>query len=263
VEVTLPSIPALDHWFREDISFAVAGLIQAINAETDTGIRDALRVALSSILVRVSRQESDTRYAAVEHSLDVREVAKLFIASAESIERGAAEAWGGLLPQSNVKIINKDILAVTKADIGARISLVVSSPPYPNAYEYWLYHKYRMYWLGMDPIAVRANEIGARPNYFKRNPQTAEDFERQIETVFRLLYQVIVAGGHACFQVGNSVIRGEHIDNAEIFSRVAASGGFERVAMMTREIPRSRKAFNLSHARINEERILVFRRAQT
>jgi DNA modification methylase len=260
VAVSLPEIPALAHWFREDISFAIAGLVQAIDAEDDEDTRDALRIALSSILVRVSRQESDTRYAAVEHSLDATDVTTGFLAAARNVERSAAATWAALSKKNDVRIINKDILAVTPADVGARVSLVVSSPPYPNAYEYWLYHKYRMYWLGMDPIAVREKEIGARPHYFKKNPQTAGDFESQIRKLFRLLHAVVVSGGHACFQVGNSVIRGEPIDNAEIFSRVAGSTGFELVAAMKREIPKSRKAFNLSHARINEERILVFRR---
>ena len=52
---------------------------------------------------------------------------------------------------------------------------LVTSPPYPNAYEYWLYHKYRMYWLGFDPIPIRENEIGARPHYFKTNHQDETD----------------------------------------------------------------------------------------
>lgn len=263
VAVSLPNIPALAHWFREDISLAIAALLQAIDAEDDDDIRDALRIALSSILVRVSRQESDTRYAAVEHSLAVTVVIKGFLAAAENIERGAAAAWADSDLRNEVKIINKDILSVTTADITLPVSLVVSSPPYPNAYEYWLYHKYRMYWLGMDPIAVRDKEIGARPHYFKKNPQTAADFETQVGTLFRLLHAVIVAGGHACFQVGNSVIRGETVDNAEIFERAARSTNFELVAAMKREIPKSRKSFNLSHARINEERILVFRRQES
>ena len=89
-----------------------------------------------------------------------------------------------------------------------RIAAAVFSPPYPNAYEYWLYHKYRMYWLGMDPISVREREIGARPNYFKKNPHTAADFECQMGRVFALLARVVVPGGHACFQVGDSIIRG-------------------------------------------------------
>jgi site-specific DNA-methyltransferase (cytosine-N4-specific) len=156
-------------------------------------------------------------------------------------------------------VLHHDVLTVEPAAIGRRVSLVVTSPPYPNAYEYWLYHKYRMFWLGMDPLAMREREIGARPHYFKRNPQTAADFERQMSTVFGLLSRVVVPGGHVCFQIGNSVIRGEAVDNAALLRRVAPPVGFAEVAAMSRAIPRNRKAFNLHHARICREDVLVFR----
>ena len=60
----------------------------------------------------------------------------------------------------------------------------MTSPPYPNAYEYWLYHKYRMYWLGMDPIAVRQQEIGARPHYFRSTIKMNMILSDRWETVF-------------------------------------------------------------------------------
>jgi DNA modification methylase len=185
-----------------------------------------------------------------------------FLHAAINISRGLEATWVGSLPAGPVTVIHKDILKVTSADIGRGVSLVVTSPPYPNAYEYWLYHKYRMYWLGMDPLAVRTDEIGARLHYFKAKPQTAVDFERQMNAVFALLAEVVVPDGHACFQVGDSVIRGDKIDNTDLFRRVAGGNGFDEVASMTRSIPRNRKAFNLHHARINEERILVFRRRE-
>jgi site-specific DNA-methyltransferase (cytosine-N4-specific) len=255
----LPQIPGVDHWFKLEIQVALAGLLRAIAAEADEDLRDALRVALSSIVVRVSNQESDTRYAAIEKLVSPASVVALFLRAAHSLDRSVSETWPGLLPTPRVDILNRDILTVRPEDISRRVSLVVTSPPYPNAYEYWLYHKYRMYWLGMDPIAVRAREIGARPNYFKRNPQSAADFEHQMGDVFGLLSQVMVGRGHACFQVGNSVIRGELIDNAALLRRAAEPRGFRPVAEMSREIPAHRKAFNASHARIKVENLIVFR----
>jgi DNA modification methylase len=158
-----------------------------------------------------------------------------------------------------VKVINKDVLKVRSEDIGCPVSLVVTSPPYPNAYEYWLYHKYRMYWLGMDPLGVREKEIGARPHYFKKNPHTPADFERQMGEVFALLAGVLISGGHACFQVGNSLIRGELIDNAAALRRAAEAHGFRLVASMTRDIPIFKKAFNPRNSRIRREDVLVLR----
>jgi DNA modification methylase len=256
----VPEIPAVDHWFDPEIQRSLASLVGAIDDEADPDTRDALRVALSSIIVRVSRQESDTRYAAIDKRVSESDVVRGFLQAAKNISIALETTWNSLFPPAFVRIINQDILAVNGADVMRPVSVVVTSPPYPNAYEYWLYHKYRMFWLGMDPVGVREKEIGARPHYHRRNPQTAADFERQMSSVFRLLHEVVVPGGHACFQVGSSVIRGEHIDNAALLQRAAGSAGFSTVRIFAREIPKTRKAFNLAHARINSESILIFRR---
>jgi site-specific DNA-methyltransferase (cytosine-N4-specific) len=84
------------------------------------------------------------------------------------------------------RIIEADTLAITEQDIAANVGLVITSPPYPNAYEYWLYHKYRMWWLGFDPLAVKEKEIGARAHFFKKNHHTAELFVEQMRTTFKL-----------------------------------------------------------------------------
>jgi DNA modification methylase len=257
--VPTPTIPAIDHWFKHEVQRALAALVSTIADERDTDRRDALRTALSGIIVRVSNQDSDTRYAAVAKDVTEADVYERFVVAAWSIEHAVRATWGRLAQRPSVEVLHHDVLTVEPSAIGRRVSLVVTSPPYPNAYEYWLYHKYRMFWLGMDPLAVREREIGARPHYFKRNPQTAADFERQMGTVFGLLSRVVVPGGHVCFQIGNSVIRGEDVDNAALLRRVASPAGFAEVAAMSRAIPRNRKAFNLHHARICREDVLVFR----
>lgn len=61
----VPSIPNLNHWFKEPIQRALAPLMNAIDGAPPEN-RDFLRLAASSIIVRVSNQDSDTRYAAVE-----------------------------------------------------------------------------------------------------------------------------------------------------------------------------------------------------
>lgn len=257
-EAVVPSIPAIDHWFQQDVQRALTTLVSAIDEEQDVDWRDAFRVALSSIIVRVSNQESDTRYAAVPKGVTEDDVYRRFVAASRTLGSASAKTWR-LHRRPSVTIVNQDVLTVDPDLIGRRVSLVVTSPPYPNAYEYWLYHKYRMFWLGMDPIYMREREIGARPHYFKRNPQTAADFERQMARVFDLLAHVVVVGGHVCFQIGNSVIRGESIDNSELLRRVSRKSGFREVAAMKRDIPRHRKSFNPKHARISGEDVLVFR----
>ena len=170
-----------------DVQIALAALISSIDAEEETDIRDALRVALSSIIVQVSNQRSDTRYAAIDKNVDVQTVFEKFDKAAKNVADALLSIQDSLFSRlGQAAVLNQDTLRVTPDQIPATIGLVITSPPYPNAYEYWLYHKYRMYWLGMDPLAVRAREIGQR-HYFKTNHQNEHDFEKQMRTTLALV----------------------------------------------------------------------------
>lgn len=251
----IPRIPNLDHWFEAHVQKALAAISGAI-AEAPTRHQELLRLALSSIIVRVSNQESDTRYAAIKKSVTSENVFVVF-------ERAARQTAKALLersyPLTDVEVIEADTLSVTPDQIGRRVSLVITSPPYPNAYEYWLYHKYRMWWLGLDPLAVKEREIGARAHFFKRNHHTAADFVRQMAATFRLLSSVMMPGGYACFVVGRSKIHGEIVDNARIIEEAGSKCGFKRVFAVDRVLSPTRKSFNLSHANIKTETVLVMR----
>ncbi len=255
---TVPSLPNLDHWFGVAVQIALAALVQAIDAEvSDTNV-DALRLALSRIVVRVSRQESDTRYAAIEKRISSDDVFAAYQAAVVDIDRALLARDWALQP---CHIVEADILAATRGDIGLEpVGLVVTSPPYPNAYEYWLYHKYRMWWLGFDPIAVKTKEIGARAHFFGASRHTAETFEQQMAVTFALIDEALVPGGHACFVVGRSKIHGQIVDNANTLRKLAASLRYAEVLDVERPLNSRRKSFNLSHANIRTEFVLAFRK---
>jgi len=250
-------IPNIDHWFKADIQDAIAALLRELPAVEDVTTHDALRLALSSILVRVSNQDSDTRYAAVEKSISREDVFTLFVAAAEKLNRALAARTWAIIP---AKVIEANTLIVSPAEIGGKVGLVVTSPPYPNAYEYWLYHKYRMWWLGYNPLAVKEQEIGARAHFFKRNHHTEEQFWDQMRDTFKLIAKVLVKNGYACFVIGRSKIHGKIIDNANIIQAVAAEHCFSTSARVERTISSTRKSFNLSHANIKTETVLVLQK---
>lgn len=255
--ISIPVIPNLDHWFKADVQKALSAIISEISTSCVTDdVRSALQLSLSSIIVRVSNQESDTRYAAVEKSVSAQDVFKLFYSACKKLAYVKQELS---FPVPS-RVIEKDILAISPDDIGQKVGLVITSPPYPNAYEYWLYHKYRMWWLGYDPISVRSFEIGARPHYQKKNGQTEKDFADQMSRVFSLFKEIVVEDGHICIVIGRSIIKGREIDNAELMSQTAKEHGFELLAKIPREIASTRKSFNLSYGKITTEHIMIFRR---
>lgn len=254
--VKIPTIPNLDHWFKSDIQKALSSVLQQIELLDDNITKNGLKLALSSIIVRVSNQESDTRYAAVDNNFTANDVFDSFLCACKKLN--AAKQDSSYFAYS--KIINQDILKITPLDISKEVGLVITSPPYPNAYEYWLYHKYRMWWLGFDPIKVRTFEIGARPHYQKKNGQTEEDFKRQMSTVFDLLSDILIQNGHICFVVGRSIIKGKEIDNAELIRDIALKHKLTCVANIEREIASTKKSFNLKYGKIKTENILIFRK---
>lgn len=255
---TVLNIPNLDHWFADDVREALAALLTAIEKLSPPSCLDFLRAALSSIIVRVSNQESDTRYAAVTKQIRRDDVFDEFSLSCAKLHKALLHRNYTLSPAI---VLEKDILAAKPSEITLPIGLIVTSPPYPNAYEYWLYHKYRMWWLGFDPIDVRSKEIGARPHYFKKNHQTELDFARQMETALKLMVAVLAPTGHICILVGRSKIHGRIIDNALLLRTAAQRQGLKLLDQRERVIQATRKSFNLSHANIKTETLLVFGKA--
>jgi site-specific DNA-methyltransferase (cytosine-N4-specific) len=252
-----PPIPNLDHWFKIEVQDALTRLTATIDELPDGPVADILRLALSSIIVRVSNQDSDTRYAAVLKSVGYEDV---FVAYQRAVTKVVSALEGRSYDLCQAEIIEADTLNVEPERIG-KIGLVITSPPYPNAYEYWLYHKYRMWWLGKNPVDVKSKEIGARAHFFKgKSSHTADDFERQMTSTFDLLSRAMLDGAYACFVVGRSRIRGEVVDNAEIIRRSSAEMGFQHVASIDRNIASTKKSFNLSHANIKTETIVVVRK---
>lgn len=255
--VNIPNIKNLDHWFKKDIQKKVSILIEKINHVTHPDLRDALNFCLSSNLVRLSNQDSDTRYAAVEKNIKGEDVFSLFIKTAEKLDKAKNSQE---INESSI-VINKNSLLLESADLPKKIGLTITSPPYPNAYEYWLYHKYRMWWLGYDAEKVKIDEIGARPHYFKKNPQTADDFINQMETLFEFLYTNSEKGAYSVFIIGRSKIHGEIINNELIVENAGVKSGFSHVTTLKRTVKSSRKSFNLSHARIKEEFIVIHQKS--
>lgn len=255
-------IPRLDHWFSPVAQHALAGATAYVSSLADDDPwRVRLATALSSVVVRISRQESDTRYAAIDKQV-----------SAESIDRALGDAVdrvgraGFLLSHQVPGRIDATVVTGEAAQIdrhvGAEgVGAAIFSPPYPNAYEYWLYHKYRMYWLGFDPLAVRGAEIGARPFYSGSGRLTERDFARQMGEVLTALRRVLRADGIVVAVVGDSRIRGRLVDNREVMVGAAERAGLRPIASTPRTIRRTRRSFNLAVARAKTEHVLLFGRS--
>jgi len=254
-------IPRLDHWFPSYAQVALSGAVRYVRSlPLEDPWRDRVAASVSAATVKVSRQDSDTRYAAIEKAGDQVSVAK---ALGDALAKTAAWLQTHAIPANSPATVEVKVGDARRLSgvPDESVSVTCFSPPYPNAYEYWLYHKYRMYWLGFDAVAVREAEIGARPHYSKKNGLTEVDFARQMGEVFDELARVSRPGAKTVVVVGDSVIGGRQIDNGTLLSDVATSSGFTVDYQGARDIAMTRSSFNRAHSRGRRtEHVLVFSR---
>jgi site-specific DNA-methyltransferase (cytosine-N4-specific) len=257
----VPEIPRLDHWFQPDVAAAMSCITTEIEKlESGSKMKDFLCLSLSAITVRVSNQESETRYAALDKGLDSSDVFRLFEKSAMSIAAKFQRSDTLFSYRTGRgEVIQSDSREIGKIEMPP-ISLVVTSPPYPNAFEYWLYNKYRMYWLGFDPIHVRKREFGARPHYVSSNGDSINDFLEQMTTTFEGTSRHLINGAYVVILVASECrIRGQVHDLPARLEEALQRISYKPLTQIRRRIPRTRKAFNPDIGSIESETLLFLR----
>ena len=253
-----PDSRSIHFWFNPGVTEELAEIrAWCISLSSDSAKNFALAV-FSSIIVAVSKQDSDTRYVRREKNVNAGDVFLRFGRGLHSSLKASIAFGKECGGSTTTRVLNANVL--TGPDIG-QVDIVITSPPYPNAYSYHLYHMTRMLWLGMDQQKFKVEEIGSHRKYSTNsaNGATADTFRAEMRTVFLWLARHLCAEGYVCFVVGDSIIRGKKIDNASLIVDTAADCGYEKVARLQRTIQATKKAFNPSIGKIKEESILILR----
>jgi SAM-dependent methyltransferase len=209
------------HWFAKHVLRDLEKILSWIDLYKDVRIKTWLRLSLSRIVNRVSRQDSETRYVAVDRRID----------PGETFERFADSAAATLSMLRDRSALSADIV-VGQAEIRSGIPLkdgsvdrIVTSPPYANSMDYYLYHKQRMNVLGYDFKQAQNMEIGSRHEYSSQRAPAQKWFSdyRQSLRDFR---RVLREGGDAIVIIGDSQIAGKKVDAAELTAAIATDLGF-------------------------------------
>ncbi|MGH7194083.1 MAG: DNA methyltransferase, partial [Candidatus Saccharimonadales bacterium] len=141
----------------------------------------------------------------------------------------------------------------------ATAGIIVTSPPYPNAYDYHLYHRFRLFWLGADPGELRRVEVGSHlKNQSIADPGSA--YLADMRKVFECCFDVLQAGRYAAFVVGDGLIKGTTFESARELRVVAEEVGFEYVITINRNLPQQRRSVTKPGRRLSQEQILLLRR---
>ena len=80
--IEVKKIDGLDHWFQMNVAEELTHILNLITKLDNENVKDFLKIVLSSIIVRVSNQESDTRFAAKNKKTPNNFTFKLFFSRA-------------------------------------------------------------------------------------------------------------------------------------------------------------------------------------
>jgi DNA methylase len=247
----------LKFWFSEDIARELSALRLFCQREQDSACRNVMEMCLSAIVVAVSWQDSDTRYVRREKKLEAGTPTRLFRKRLVAATTALADGAASFLQSGDVFGCDARLIDYAGAET---VKLAITSPPYPNAWSYHLYHQNRILWLGGDPWEFKAQEIGHHRSYSAAAGEGEGDFRRDMTRSLAGVRKALRQDGHAVVVVGDSVVRGELIRNDEVLIRAGTDAGLRFVNCFDRVINPKRKAFNPSIGKIKHEHVLVFAR---
>ena len=189
----------MPHVFRE-----LVGLREEIEGEAEP-IRGALLLVLSSILVKVSRDKSDTSRGTVERAIGKGNPSRLFARKTEELARGMAAFAAAVPPGTPAPDVRVGDARRLDHVRDRSVDIILTSPPYLGTYDYAEHHARRFGWLGLDARRFAETEIGARRG--TKDPAKAlADWQRDVDAFVAEFARVLRPTGLAFINIGDSAV---------------------------------------------------------
>lgn len=219
--------------FDAHILLELDSLRAGIRDVADARVREALQLAMSAILVKVSRRASDTAGHEVQRRIAAGYPSKLFVKKTDELARRFAALERLLLPAGEVKSARVTLEDATRLPSvkAATIDAIVTSPPYVATYDYLAHHALRMRWLELDPSAFSAGETGSRRRYARIDAAEAKvAWTRELTAIVRAMARVCRKGGRIALLIADSAVQDQALRADALVTEVAEAAGLEVVA---------------------------------
>lgn len=221
--VRVPEFLNRDHWFQKNIQMELALIRSEAMGVKDLSAREFCLLALSAIIVKVSNQDSETRWAAVPKGLKDGAAFTAFLAKLGDMVARITEY--ARLTAGATRVIEQTV--ESRFPIRSEwVDLIVTSPPYMNSFDYYLYHKLRCYWLGFDHYKVQAAEIGSRNKHCDQS-EGSDVYSKSMARFFEESFRALKRRGFATIVVGDAIFRGQVVDMLPVFQRLGKESGFQ------------------------------------
>ena len=136
-----PPAKVCEFWFLPHVVEELAELRLLIDRVPGAAPRTLCMVTLAAIIVSVSKQDSDTRYVRRDKAVEPGDTVRRYLGQLDAAALATREMSDLVEERLSCRVLEADVL---EAPATAPFDLVVTSPPYPNAYSYHLYHRSRL-----------------------------------------------------------------------------------------------------------------------
>lgn len=239
------------YWFSPIILNRLAALKGLILNEREP-IQTLLISIFSSIVVRVSYQDSDTRYARKLRHFQEDEVDRAFYSKLRDILVQLPEV---IVPGRTEVIVEQTDARHVPFIKSDSISLIVTSPPYLNAYDYHKYHRQRLHWIGGNVEFARDREIGSHDEFTKNNAKP-DGYFSDMDKCFEEWARVLKKGGRCLIVVGDAIVSKQPVYVADRFIELLGARGLILDKRCIRTLHSTKRAFNVRNSRISHEHVL-------
>jgi 23S rRNA G2445 N2-methylase RlmL len=294
-DLSVPDIPRIQHWFRRYVIIDLGRIFQAIDGlGAAPEYRDWLRIVVASIIRNASNADpvpvSGLEVTAHMRRLDEagRIVDPVTLVDRALTRAAAANAAYVAARNSHVVVSQADAASL---QLPIKPDVLITSPPYQNAVDYYRRHQLEMFWLGLTK--THAERLKLLPRYIGKhrvaasNPvfQTAwtpsSDAQRWLDTmqdadegrardfraymtsmdqVFHRWHELLAGDARAVCVVGRSNWQGAGIPTEQLFIELAADR-FALEEHLTYPVKNRYMSYTRRNgANIDEEHVLVFKR---
>lgn len=258
LDIEVPDFPNRSHWFQENVCKELANLKNKINLIENSNVKDLLLCAFSKIIVKVSNQDSEVRYTAKNKNHPNGAVYNLFIETLLSyIETLKSNEYSIL---AKTEIFNGDSLSALKNFTDNHFDFVMTSPPYINTFDYYLYHKLRMFWLDYDHRPIRKKEIGNHHRIDTKDFTTARnEYVEAMRLIINELSRVAKPKSKFVMIIGDGIVDGVTIDMSRVVSEICTQSNFKIQSIESVNLSENTRSFNkkFSNAPKKEHNIIL------
>jgi DNA modification methylase len=287
----------INYWFDARARKQLGALSAEISTITDRAIRDVLWCGFSRLII--TKQAGASRAMDLSHSRPHRSFDRGQIVPFEKFIEAVERVLDGCLDRKDrnlgpaARAIEGDARNLP-IETGS-IDLVLTSPPYLNAIDYFRCSKFTLVWMGHSVGSLRklrAHSVGSEVGHYvaddrqiralisnlnldpalsRRHDAILEKYVRDMRGCLLEVSRVLNENGRAIYVVGENTVRGTFVPNAQIVKALARSAGLRLLHARSRELPANRRylpppshraSSTTLDTRMRREVVMTFRKSE-